>query len=153
MTVGFAGQQEVALGSEDRVDDRLAGKQVIAGVNRFEMGVVGAESCQPALRGLAFTDLFFMPVLWMDELRCQRDDLGLTRGDHGGGKHLMMILGLPVGALAGRALFAMDLVRFEVFGAIEGNESSPIETTHFSQSAGLVNRVDDITEHGIEVGR
>jgi hypothetical protein len=88
----LAGQDEAAAALLDGLDDRLAGMEVVAEVDRPEAGDAGAVAGQPALGGGALAILFFRPVLGHDELGRQRQDLGMAGRDHAGAEKGVEIL-------------------------------------------------------------
>ena len=104
----LGGEQEVAAAVEHGPAHGLAGVEVVAEVDRAQCGVARAVALQPALGGLALAVLLGEAVAALDELRRQRQRAGVARRHHGGGEHLVEVLGGAVAALAGRAVRAMD---------------------------------------------
>jgi hypothetical protein len=80
----LAGQNETAAALLDGLDDRLVSIEIVAEVDRPEPGDAGAVVDQPALGGGALAILLLAPVLGGDELRRQRQDLGVAGRDHAG---------------------------------------------------------------------
>ena len=58
---GLAGKDEVAAGIVDGSDDRLAGKQIVAEIDRLKMGEASAMPGQPAFRSVALQSCFSAP--------------------------------------------------------------------------------------------
>jgi hypothetical protein len=80
---------------------------------------------EPALDGVALAILLLGAVLSGDELRRERNDLRMSRRDHGRGQHRRIALGLAVAALARLAMRAGDLLAAEIFGPVERHERPP----------------------------
>ena len=124
---GLAGKDEVAAGIVDGSDDRLAGKQIVAEIDRLKMGEASAMPGQPAFRSVAFAILLPGPVLRRDELRRQGQDLLVAGGHHAGTQEGVEVFRAAVRAPARRTLRAFDLARAEVLGPIERDWHSPIQ--------------------------
>ena len=82
---------------------------------------------EPAFDGVALAILLLSAVLFDDELRRERDDLGMSRRDHRRAQHGMIALDLAVAALARLAMRAGDLLAAEILGPVEGDEGSAAE--------------------------
>ena len=133
--------------------DGLAGVRVVAEVHRPQGGATRAVARQPALDGLAFAVLLGGAVPGRHELRGQRQRLRPARRHDGGGEHLVEVLGAAVGALAGRAVVAVDLARAEELGAVQGDQRVAVEAAHGCERAARVEVPDDGVELGVEVFR
>jgi hypothetical protein len=81
----------------------------------------------PALDGVALAILLLGAVLSGDELRRERNDLRMSRRDHGRSQQGMIALDLAVAALARLAMRAGDLLAAEILGPVEGDERSAAE--------------------------
>jgi hypothetical protein len=138
MRAWLAGQDEVAAALLDDAHDRLAGIEIVAKIDRPETGNARAMAGQPALGGGPFAILFFRPVLRRDELRRQRQDLGVTGRDHTGTEKGVEILHAAIRAPARRALRAADLARTEVLGAVERDQQSAVQALERRQAAAML---------------
>ena len=103
----------------------------------------------PAFDGVAFAILLLGPVLIDDELRRERNDLRMSRGDHGRGQHGMIALDLAVAALARLAMRADDLLAAEILGPVESHEGSAAEPAERLAHGGLKEQ----SLHAFEAGR
>jgi hypothetical protein len=82
---------------------------------------------QPAFGGVALAILLFGPIGLDDKLRHQRQDHRMARGDNGGRQHRMIALDITIGALAGLAMRAAELLRAEILSAIKRNQDPPVQ--------------------------
>jgi hypothetical protein len=73
----------MAAGVLDGGNDRLAGKQVVAKIDRSKMADRGAVPGQPGLRRVAFTVLLLGSIPWNDEFRPHEQNLFVTWSDQG----------------------------------------------------------------------
>ena len=107
---------------------------------------------QPALGGGPFAILFFRPVLRRDELRRQRQDLGVTGRDHTGAEKGVEILHPAIRAPARRALRATDLARTKVLGAVERDQQLAVQALERRQAIGGGNALQPLDEQPVEGG-
>lgn len=124
----FADKQEVAARGAHRLAQWLAGEQVIAQVDRVPPLRAAAMGGQPAAGRCGFTVLFVMTILRRDELRRQRQDHVVSRGDQRGGHHGMEGFARPIAAHPRRTTLAVDGVGTERLGAVEGNQHMTAQT-------------------------
>src|SRR3954468_23671387 len=136
--VRLAGQDEAAAALPDGLDDRLAGVELVAQVDRPEAGDAGAMAGQPALGGGALAILLASAVLGRDELRRQRQDLGMAGGDHTGAQEGVETLHAAIRAPACRALWAADLARTVVLGAVERDQQPTAQALERRKAAATV---------------
>lgn len=94
---GLAGENEVPAAVEGGLADGLVREQIVAKIDRLEMGVLGAMRGQPAPSGSAFAILLLRAVLRDDEFRFQRHDLIMSRCDKARRQHGVVVLDLAVG--------------------------------------------------------
>lgn len=104
---------------------------------------------QPAFGGVDFTILLHLPVLGDDELRTQRDGIGLAgRDDHGSDGTVIMghfpVLVLEAGTVGAANVFAL---RGKIPGAVQGDQTGVVNAAQTLQNAllvqGLINLVVD----------
>ena len=105
----LAGEDEVAAGILDGGNDRLAGKQIVAEIDRPEVSEVGAVPGQPPFRGIALAVLLLRPILRRDKFRRQGQDLLVARCDHAGTQEGVEVFGAAIGAPPCRTLLALIL--------------------------------------------
>ena len=82
---------------------------------------------EPAFDGVAFAVLLLGAVRLDDELRRERDDLGMSGRDDGRSQHGMVALDLAVAALARLTMEAGYLLAAKILGPVGGDEGSPAE--------------------------
>ena len=120
----LAGEDEIIAGVRQQGDNRLAGEQIIAEIDRTQraepVGVLGV----PALGGIAFAVLFFGAVLRRDELGKQRDDLGMTGRDRRRRQQGVVALYRAIAAFSGQAMRTTELLRAEILGAVPGDQDT-----------------------------
>jgi len=92
---------------------------------------------EPALDGVALAVLLLGAVLFDDELRRERDDLGMSRCDNRRAQQGMIALDLAVATLARLAMRAGDLLAAEILGPVEGDERSVAEPAERLAHRGL----------------
>src|SRR5208337_2101503 len=108
---------------------------------------------EPAFDCVALAVLLLGAVLFDDELWRERNDLGVSRRDHGRGQHGMIALDLAVAALARLAMRAGDLLAAEILGPVEGDERSAAEPTERLAHHGFDQQLLDALEAGREQSR
>jgi hypothetical protein len=123
----LGGEDEVVAGFDEPLDDALAGEQIVGQVHRAQELEARGMLHEPAFDGVALAILLFGAVLFGDELRRERDDLRMSRRDHGRSQHGMIALDLAVAPLARVATRAGDLLAAEILGSVEGDERSAAE--------------------------
>ena len=101
------------------------------------------------LRGLAV--LLLGAVLGRDELRHQGQRHRVSWGHNRASQHGMVAFGLAVGALARQALRAAELLRAEVFRAVERDQHAAAELLERQQPAMPAQRAQDFIEGGLQV--
>ena len=147
----LGGEQEVAACCPDGLGDRLAGEQVVTEINRPQVLQAPAVGGQPALGGVALAVLLLGPVLGGDELRHQRQRHGVAGRDDRSGEHGMVALDPTVGAMTRQALRAAELLRAEVFRAVERDQHAPAEPRKRRQAAPPAQHIKDLVEDGLQV--
>ncbi len=68
MGLGFGGEQEIAAACKRRLDDRLAGEEIVAEIDGPQLLDPLAMGGQPAFCGVAFAILVCRAVRFDDEL-------------------------------------------------------------------------------------
>jgi hypothetical protein len=131
----FGREQKMSADSSNGLAGRLARGEIIAQIDRLQMGILRPVRGEPARGRTGLAILLFRSVLRRDELRLQRQCAVVSGGDEGGRNHLVEMLGLTVGALAGRAVGTGKLLRAEIFGAVERNQDVAAEPLERRQSA------------------
>ena len=149
----LGGEQEVAACCSDGLGDRLAGEQVVTEVDRPQVLQAPAVGGQPALGGSALAVLLLGPVLGRDELRHQGQRHGVAGCYDRGSEHGMVALDAAVGALARQAPRAAELLRAEVFRAVEGDQHAPAKPRERRQAAAPAQHVEHLVEGGLQVRR
>src|SRR5258708_28574492 len=119
----------MAVGGEHRLAERLAREQIVAEIDRIELGVVRAMGREPALRRPVLAVLLLGAVLRDDEFRLQRDDLVMTGRHQRRSQHGVVILHLSLTPQTTRALRAMDVPRTMMFRAVE-RKSTRLNSSH-----------------------
>ena len=123
----LAGEDEVVAGLDEPLDHALAGEEIVGQIHRAQRLQARAVLLEPAFDGVALAILLLGAVLFGDELRRERNDLRMSRRDHGRSQHGMIALDLAVAALARLAMRAGDLLAAEILGSVEGDERSAAE--------------------------
>ena len=139
----LAGEDEVAAGILDGGNDRLAGKQIVAEIDRPEVSEVGAVPGQPPFRGIALAVLLLRPILRRDKFRRQGQDLLVARCDHAGTQEGVEVFGAAIGAPPCRTLLAFDLARTEVLAPIERDRHPPVKTLERCQWPRCLDRLHE----------
>ena len=118
------------VNGKDGLAQRLAGKEIVAEIDRVEPGILLAVGCKPPLRGGVLAILFICAILRGNEFRLEWDNFVMARGHQSCPQHRVEILLLALAALPCRAIVTMDFVGVEIFGAVQGDEdmtSQPLE--------------------------
>ena len=135
----------------DGLGDRLAGEEIVAEIDWPQTGEPRAVCREPALGGVALAILLLRAVLGRDEFRHQGKRLRLARRDDRRRQHGMVAFDHAVGALAGEALRAAELLRAEIFGAVERDEGAAAEPLEGAQAAALAQQVERVIEGRLQV--
>ena len=117
------------------VAGRLPGGEVVAKIDRLQMGILRAVRGQPAGGGAGFAVLLLGAVLGRDELRFQRQCTVVTGCDQRGRHHLVEMLDLAAVAFALRAVGARQLLRAEILRAIERDQDMAAQALERRQPA------------------
>ena len=105
---------------------------------------------QPALDGVALAILLFGAVRLDDELRHQRHNHGMAGCHEGRRQHRMVALDLAIGVFARLAMRAAQLLRTEIFGAVERHQRASVKTLERRQAAMLFKDRDHLIEDGLQ---
>ncbi len=127
MGVGLAHEEEMPPSLARGLANRLFGIEIVAEIDGLEGRVVLAMQAKPAAAGPAFTVLFFVSVLGLDEGGLQRHRAIVAGRDDRGLNHRMEIIRL--GPLRHRgAARAPHLGGAMIFGAVEGDQDVAFKT-------------------------
>ena len=99
----------------------MVGVEIVAQQGGLERAIAGGILLQPAFGGGDFAVLFGVAILRGDELRAQRDGLGLAGSDDDRGERAVIEGFLSVFMFHAGAVGAMELFRRVVPGAIQGD--------------------------------
>jgi hypothetical protein len=122
------------------------GKQIVAEVNRVEVGILVAMRGQPTMRRPVFAILLLRPILGRDESRFQRYDMIVSGRDQGRPQHDVEVLRLAAVSKPFRASRTMQLVGAKVLGAIKGDQHMAIGLAEHVQAA----RCRQLRQHRVE---
>ena len=150
MRLRLAGEQEVSTHRLDRHADGLTGEQIVAEIDRLEMGISWAAGGQPAAGGSRLAVLLLVPVLRHDELRRQRQHMGVARRHHRCAEEAVEVFDPAVAALPARTLRAMDLARGEVLRSVERDQHVTAQTPERLEAATRLGLRDDLLEQPVE---
>ena len=134
MRARLADEQEMPVHRPHGLTHRLARIQVVAEVDRGQIGATLAVGIEPAPDRHGLAVLLVMAVLRHHELRRQGQHLMVPGRHQGGGQKRMEILDI-VAAPTGRAVAAVQLLGAEVFGAVEGDQHMSVQPAKRLQPA------------------
>ena len=120
----LAGEDEIVAVVREPLDHALAGEQIVAQIHRSQGLQARAVLHEPAFDRVALAVLLLGAVLFDDELRRERDHLGMSRRDNRRAQHGMIAFDLAVAALARLAMRAGDPLAAKILGPVEGHERS-----------------------------
>ena len=106
----LAGEDEIVAVGREPLDHALTGEEIVAQIHRSQGLQARAVLVEPAFDRVALAVLLLGAVLFDDELRCERDDLGMSRCDNRRAQHGMIAFDLAVATLARLAMRAGDLL-------------------------------------------
>ncbi len=153
MRAFLAGEDEVVIAVLEPLDHALAGEEIVGEIHRAQRLQARPVLFMPAFDGVSLAILLLGAILFGDELRRQRNDLGMSRRDHGRRQKGMITLDLAIGAFARQAMRAGDLVAAEIFAPVEGDEGSVAEPAEGFAHRGLEQQPFRVLEAGREPRR
>src|SRR5580658_11074374 len=107
----------------------MTGEEIIAQKDRAQRREPRAMLGEPAFDGVALAVLFLGAILGRDELGHQGDNLGVAWRHDRRRQQTMIVLGLPVGALAGETIRTAELLRAEILRPVPGDQGSAAQPT------------------------
>src|SRR5271157_5296482 len=150
----LADEDEMPARVQHGLAERLAGKQIVAEIDRVECRVALTVGGQPALGRHVLTILLRRPVLRDDEFRLQRDDLVVPGCHQRGRQHAVVIFRLARASDPGRAVWAMDLPRGVILRAVERDQHAPAEPAeHVEAAVDSPELIDGFSEYRMQQRR
>ena len=147
MGIGFADEEEIKAVEHGAATEGLVGVEVVAQDGVVSCVVEGAVVLQPPFGGIDFTVLLLVSVLGEDELRAQRDGIGLA-GAEDDRRDCAVIMGqLSILTLQRGAVRAVNVfgLRGEIPGAVQSDETGAVDAAEIIEKAlflqGLINTV------------